>query len=136
MLRLVVFLALFAGVVYATFWLIEQRNKRRRGGGGAKPVTRGPVGPDDDEDFLRELERRRRHEKRLRETGAADGPGPAKPGHGKPPAPRSGGDPGPGANGGKPGANGGKPGHGRAEGPKDKHSEEPVRDEATTDEET
>ena len=62
MLRIVVFIALFAMVVYATFWLLD----RRKGGGGrkaAKPMPRGPVGPDDDEDFLRELERRRRHSK-------------------------------------------------------------------------
>jgi len=62
MLRFVVFIALFAMVVYAGFWLLD----RRKGGGGrkaAKPIPRGPVGPDDDEDFLRELERRRRHSK-------------------------------------------------------------------------
>ena len=33
------------------------------GGVGPKPIPRGPVGPDDDEDFLRELERKRRHSK-------------------------------------------------------------------------
>jgi hypothetical protein len=62
MLRLVVFLALFAAVVYACFWLIDRRND---GGGnnGSKPIPRGPVGPDDDEEFLHELERRRRHSK-------------------------------------------------------------------------
>jgi hypothetical protein len=62
MLRFVVFIALFAAVVYAGFWLLD----RRKGGGGtkpAKPIPRGPVGPDDDEDFLRELARRRRHSK-------------------------------------------------------------------------
>jgi hypothetical protein len=62
MLRFVVVIALFAMVVYAGFWLLD----RRKGGGGtksAKPIPRGPVGPDDDEDFLRELERRRRHSK-------------------------------------------------------------------------
>jgi hypothetical protein len=62
MLRFVVFIALFAVVVYAGFWLLD----RRKGGGGpkaAKPIPKGPVGPDDDEDFLRELERRRRHSK-------------------------------------------------------------------------
>jgi hypothetical protein len=64
MLRLVFFLALFAAVVYATFWLIDRRNNGGGGGHtGAKPIPRGPVGPDDDEEFLRELERKRRHSK-------------------------------------------------------------------------
>jgi hypothetical protein len=53
----------FAALVYAVFYLLE----RRRGGGRA--VRRGPtpprptprvVGPDDDEDFLRDLNRRNR----------------------------------------------------------------------------
>lgn len=59
MFRLVVFLALFAAVVYAVFWLIDRRSQG--GAAGGPPLPRGPVGPDDDEDFLRELERRRRH---------------------------------------------------------------------------
>ena len=68
MLRFVVYIALFAVVVYAGFWLLD----RRKGGGGkkaAKPIPRGPVGPDDDEDFLRELERRRRHSKDAQKNG-------------------------------------------------------------------
>jgi hypothetical protein len=63
MLRLVFFLALFAAVVYATFWLIERRSKGTGGNTGGKPVPRGPVGPDDDVDFLRELDRKQRHSK-------------------------------------------------------------------------
>jgi hypothetical protein len=62
MLRFVVFLAFFAAVVYAFFWLLERRN--HGGGGGTRPAPRGPVGPDDDEDFLRKLDweqRRTRH---------------------------------------------------------------------------
>jgi hypothetical protein len=64
MLRFVVFLAFFAAVVYAFFWLLERRNQGGGGNGGHKPVPRGPVGPDDDEDFLRKLDweqRRTRH---------------------------------------------------------------------------
>jgi hypothetical protein len=51
----------FAAMVYAFFWLIE----RRRGGSsagrpGPRPKAQPPraVGPDDDEDFLRDLNRR------------------------------------------------------------------------------
>jgi hypothetical protein len=71
MLRLVVFLLFLAAVLYAVFWLLDQRADRarqqRRGRGGepgGRAVPRAPKGPDDDEDFLRELdwERRRRHE--------------------------------------------------------------------------
>lgn len=63
MLRFVVFLALFAGVVYAGFWLMDRRSKGggSAGNAGGRPAPRGPVGPDDDEDFLRELDRKRRH---------------------------------------------------------------------------
>ena len=84
MLRFVVYIALFAMVVYAGFWLLD----RRKGGGrkkAAKPIPRGPVGPDDDEDFLRELERRRRHSK--------NGPskdGPSKDGQAKNSPPKNG----------------------------------------------
>ncbi|CAN5587962.1 hypothetical protein BH10ACT10_BH10ACT10_18780 [soil metagenome] len=52
----------FAALVYATFWLIE----RRRGGAPStsrrtptKPAPRN-VAPDDDEDFLRDLNRRQK----------------------------------------------------------------------------
>ena len=71
MLRLVVFLLFLAAVLYALFWLLDQRADRsrniRRGRGGepgGRSVPRGPVGPDDDDDFLRELDwrNRKRHE--------------------------------------------------------------------------
>jgi hypothetical protein len=70
MIRFVVWLLLLAAILYALFWAIDRRN--RSGGGGGQggsprprppaPRPRGPVGPDDDEAFLRDLERRRRRE--------------------------------------------------------------------------
>ena len=73
MIRFVVYIALFAAVVYAFFWLLERRNGaggsssggrgpggRGPGGGPGGGTPRGPKGPDDDEDFLRELDRKRR----------------------------------------------------------------------------
>jgi hypothetical protein len=67
MLGVVVLLVILAVVVYAGYWLMDRRPK---GGGGdagnsAKRLPpRGPVGPDDDEDFLRELDRQKRHRKK------------------------------------------------------------------------
>lgn len=86
MLRLVLLLAVLAAAVYAVFWLIDRRNKGLGGGdGGSKPISRGPVGPDDDEDFLRQLERRSRHARELeakgrsaRDPGSTAGPTPAE----------------------------------------------------------
>jgi hypothetical protein len=56
-LRVFLYVLLLAAVIYAVFWAIGRRN-------AAPPpptrLPRGPVGPDDDEDFLRELERKRR----------------------------------------------------------------------------
>ena len=63
MLRFVVFIALFAAIVYAGFWLMARRSKRGGGNAGGRPAPRGPLGPDDDEDFLRELDRKKRHSK-------------------------------------------------------------------------
>lgn len=63
MLRFVVFLAFLAAVVYAFFWILERRNQGR-GGKGTRPIPKGPVGPDDDEAFLRELEWEQRHKRR------------------------------------------------------------------------
>lgn len=68
MIRFVVWLLLLAAVLYAVFWAIDRRNLFGGGRGdnpGPTPPSRpprGPVGPDDDEAFLRDLERRRRRE--------------------------------------------------------------------------
>lgn len=61
---MIVFLVLLALVVYAVFWLVDRRNEVRGHAGGPDEHQlrrRGPLGPDDDEEFLRELERKRRH---------------------------------------------------------------------------
>ena len=62
MFRVLVFLLLLAVMVYAVFWAIGRRNDTppNEGGTGGGPIKRGPLGPDDDEDFLRELDRKRR----------------------------------------------------------------------------
>ena len=64
-LKFLLVVALFAGVVYALMWTIERR--RAAGPGEERRVTRPsprpatkPVAPDDDEDFLRWLDRKRR----------------------------------------------------------------------------
>jgi hypothetical protein len=69
-------IALFAAVVYATFWLIERRRAARSGRGRGRRTVNRPtpprraVAPDDDEEFLREIERRRR--KAAREQAQKD----------------------------------------------------------------
>jgi hypothetical protein len=70
MIRIVVWLLLLAAVLYAVFWAIDRRDRFGGRGGGTRapkrppgsPRTPGPLGPDDDEAFLRDLERRRRRE--------------------------------------------------------------------------
>jgi hypothetical protein len=65
MLRLLVWLVILAALVYLTFWVIDRRVD---GGDDAEPRRpRTPMAPwwgrggrADDDDFLRELERRRR----------------------------------------------------------------------------
>jgi hypothetical protein len=54
----------FAALVYTVFWLLE---RRRAGGPRADRRTRNrpasrTIGPDDDEEFLRDLNRRYRRE--------------------------------------------------------------------------
>ena len=63
-LKFVLVVAVFAGIVYALMWALERRRASRAGGGlprkrPPRPQTR-QVAPDDDEDFLRWLERKRR----------------------------------------------------------------------------
>jgi hypothetical protein len=71
-LRFLLVVVVFAALVYAVLWTIEKR--RGQGGGGGSAPGRGPLGPrpgrgrpearqvapDDDEDFLRWLDRKRR----------------------------------------------------------------------------
>ena len=66
MLKFLLVIAVFAVAVYVTLWLLERRRAagtggtpRRRRGRSARPQTK-QVAPDDDDDFLRWLDRKRR----------------------------------------------------------------------------
>ncbi len=68
MLKFLLVVLLFAAAVYALMWALE---RRRTGGSGASPLprlTRPPkpptkqVAPDDDEDFLRWLDKKRKRD--------------------------------------------------------------------------
>ncbi|MDN4171752.1 hypothetical protein QWY28_02240 [Nocardioides sp. SOB77] len=63
MLKLLLVVALFALATYVVVRLLERRGRRSapRGRGGSRPPEPRPLGPDDDPDFLRDLDRRRRH---------------------------------------------------------------------------
>ena len=74
MLKFLLVVALFALVTYATVRVIERRGLQRppsgsagrpsapgRGGGPRPRPPARPLGPDDDPDFLRDLDRKRRH---------------------------------------------------------------------------
>ncbi|WP_198412302.1 hypothetical protein [Nocardioides mangrovicus] len=62
MLRVLLYLLIIAAVIYAVFWSINRRNADPGSQSSAPdPRPRGPLGPDDDEDFLRELDRKRKH---------------------------------------------------------------------------
>lgn len=67
MLRVVLFLVLLGAVVWAVFWLLDRRRQASgpgdTPGSGGRPAPRRPRGPDDDEDFLRELDRKRLRER-------------------------------------------------------------------------
>ena len=68
MLKLLLVAALVAGVVYAIFWMLERRRvtgqaqSQHPSSGRLRKPQRRPIAPDDDEEFLRDLDRRRRQE--------------------------------------------------------------------------
>ncbi len=66
--KAVLIVALFALLVYGVLVLLERhrgRRSNRRGPGRTPPsTTRRSLAPDDDPDFLRDLERKRRREQR------------------------------------------------------------------------
>jgi len=72
-LKFLLVVALFAALVYALMWSIERRRAAGASGGSVgrprPPFKRRPrpktkqVAPDDDEDFLRWLDRKRKNDK-------------------------------------------------------------------------
>jgi hypothetical protein len=65
-LKILLVVAVLAVAIYLLVRVIERRGLRRRGdggdgGGGTRPVQRGPLGPDDDPEFLWNLDKRKRH---------------------------------------------------------------------------
>lgn len=77
MLRYLPVLIAVGAAIYLAIWLLQSRGDRRRSaGGGPRPQPRGPrrpVAPDDDPEFLAELDRRSRAERRRREGRAGPG---------------------------------------------------------------
>ena len=63
MLKLLLFVAVMAAVVYLTVRQLERRGMIPAPRPRPKPDRR-PLGPDDDPEFLRDLNRRTRHKKR------------------------------------------------------------------------
>ncbi len=67
---------LFAGVVYALLWALERRRAARKGTPGSGPrIGRSrpqprQVAPDDDEDFLRWIERKQRKDRKKDPDGS------------------------------------------------------------------
>ncbi len=64
MLRLIIWLILVGLVIYAVFWAIDRRSTEQHPEQPRprRPTPPAPRGPDDDEDFLRDLDRKwRRH---------------------------------------------------------------------------
>jgi len=60
-LKVLLVVIIFAAITYAVIRLIERRGApRRRTRPAPRPEPR-QVAPDDDEDFLRDLDRKRRH---------------------------------------------------------------------------
>ncbi len=62
--KAILVVALFALVVYGTLRLLEIRRARRRPSAPPKRPDRRAIAPDDDIDFLRNLEQERRRKKR------------------------------------------------------------------------
>jgi len=60
-LKVLLAVLIFAAITYAVIRLVERRRAvPRRTKPAPRPEPR-PLGPDDDEDFLRDLDRKRRH---------------------------------------------------------------------------
>jgi hypothetical protein len=61
--KILLVVILFAALVYGVLWLIEKARAgqvTRRRPSATRPAQRRTLAPDDDEEFLRDLNRRRR----------------------------------------------------------------------------
>lgn len=76
MIKFVLALLVLAAVLYGIFWAIDRRNSGGSGGSPARPKPRGPVGPDDDEAFLRNLEREQRRRRNAQKNAEKNAPKP------------------------------------------------------------
>jgi hypothetical protein len=68
--KLLLVVIIFAALVYTAFWLLDRR--RNPGPGARRRPAPRVFAPDDDEEFLRDLNRRNRHPDHGPEQ---DGPG-------------------------------------------------------------
>jgi hypothetical protein len=84
-------IVVFAAIVYSLFWLWERRRRSKLPQPSTPRATpyKRAMGPDDDEDFLRELERRRRRAAREQQARQKDRPTEPKPAEKPAPEPDS-----------------------------------------------
>lgn len=68
MIRVALMLMVMAALLWLFFWALQRRSGRSGPQAPGRPRPAAPRGPDDDEDFLREIDRRRRRQQRERDA--------------------------------------------------------------------